>query len=68
MRIQPLLLIPLAALSAASFLPSGVHAARIPVCTQMPSQRPCYAWDPNDCIEVNGIRYCRTVTLYYWEI
>jgi hypothetical protein len=68
MRIQQLLLIPLAMLSVASLLPPDAHAAKIPVCTQMHSRQPCYVYDPSDCIVVDGQEYCRTVLLYRWEV
>jgi hypothetical protein len=68
MRIQSLILMPLAMLSGASLLPSGAHAAKIPVCTQMLSRQPCYVYDPSDCIVVDGQEYCRTVLLYRWEV
>ncbi len=69
MRFQMLALIPLAALAFGTLLPSDAQAAKIPLCFDKQSGLFCsYAVDSSDCIREDGQTYCRTITLYRWDI
>lgn len=69
MRILRLLLIPVAAVAGVSLVPSGAHAAKIPICIEKKSDVICGpVYDPYDCIRVDGQEYCRTIMLYLWGV